>query len=114
MPVEVRQPIISTVRYHILIAYLLGSLAVTVTADTSSFAPSGSMSAARDSASGVLLNEGNALFFGDDTGAPPELYDAATGSFSAVAALDDIRAGAAGVLLNDGRVLLVGGWNGVV
>ena len=91
---------------------------ITVASSTSSiaqqivyFAPTGSMSIARQSAATALLDDGRVLIVGHDGSWPAELYDPASGQFVPTGAPNEPRSDAAAVRLSDGRVLVVGGWN---
>ena len=78
---------------------------------TAYFAPTGSMSTARQSAATALLDDGRALIVGHDGGWPAELYDPASGQFVPTGAPSEARSDVAAVRLSDARVLVVGGRN---
>lgn len=85
---------------------------------SSTFAPTGSLLAARAGHAAVLLDTGKVLIVG---GMGPgwtflssaELYDPATGRFLPTGSLTVARESHVAVRLQDGRVLIAGGHNGV-
>jgi hypothetical protein len=84
-------------------------------AGSGSFAPTGSMSTARDAPAMARLADGRVLVAGGRSGpllASAEVYNPATGSFSPVGSMGTARVNAAAALLPDGRVLVAGGSNG--
>ena len=84
---------------------------------TSSFAPTGPMSVARESATATLLRDGRVLVTGGHAGrheairiyASAEVYDPGVGRFRAVGDMTIPRHKHDAVRLRDGRVLIVGG-----
>jgi Bacterial Ig-like domain (group 3) len=103
---------VSTVHRFLLLAIVVLPSGANTSGERSS-APTGAMLAPFESGVALVMNSGDALLFGDVTGAAPEIYDAAVGSFSTAAVEQrPRRAGAAGVRLDDGRVLIVGGSDG--
>jgi hypothetical protein len=89
---------------------------------TGTFAPTGSMAAARNLHTATLLLDGRVLIAGgNDTEnhslASAELYDPTTGTFSPTGSLVTARAFHTATLLTDGRVLMTGGtsagWDGI-
>jgi hypothetical protein len=90
---------------------LLVSLASTVEAVPSSWAPVGALPAARQDHVSVPLLDGRVLIVGQDT--QVLLFDPSTASFSATGtgALYAHGFGVRAARLNDGRVLIVGGWS---
>ena len=104
---------LSTVRRLLLLVIVILASGASTIADTWSSAATGAMLAPFESGTAIVMNGGDALLFGDVTGAPPELYHRAVGSFRTASFEQRIRrAGAAGVRLDDGRVLIVGGSDG--
>jgi hypothetical protein len=103
---------VSSVRRLLLLAIVVLTAGANTIADTPSSAATGAMQAPFESGTAIVMNSGDALLFGDMTGALPELYDAAAGSFGPAAVQQPRRAGAVGVRLDDGRVLIVGGSDG--
>ena len=92
---------------------------------TGKFTNTGSMTAARASATAVLLSDGRVLIAGGEGCSDPkhctdvaneafedlvsaDIYDPATGKFSRTGSMTDVTQSAAAVLLPDGRVLIVG------
>jgi IPT/TIG domain/Bacterial Ig-like domain (group 2)/Galactose oxidase, central domain/Kelch motif len=78
------------------------------------FAPTGSLTTARNAHRAVLLSNGNVLVVGgfDISGnalASAELYNPATGSFTATGRLNFVRTSFSTTLLVDGTVLIAGG-----
>jgi len=77
------------------------------------FAPTGSMTSPRASASAVLLQTGEVLIVGGDVGdsstATAELYHPSTGTFTPTGSMHTPRGYFAAVLLKDGKVLVLGG-----
>jgi hypothetical protein len=89
---------------------------------TGKFAPTGSMTEARDNFTSVLLADGRVLIFGNtgggDGGDPAtdktaEVYDPATGKFARTGSLNAARINPHATLLADGRVLVTDGANDV-
>ena len=86
---------------------------------TRTFAPTGSLIAARTDASATLLNNGTVLFAGGDGPGNPsfvpltsaEIYDPEAGTFTATGSLGVARVTQAAPLLENGMVLLAGGFN---
>jgi Big-like domain-containing protein/Kelch motif protein len=94
------------------VAFVASICATALAYGTGAFTPTGSMSAGRDSAAAVLLDDGRVLVTGGNLSQTSELYDPSTGAFSTTGALNEVRSGTAGVRLDDGRVLVAGGWDG--
>jgi WD40 repeat protein len=83
-------------------------------AGPNTFAPTGSMVAARSRFSATLLGDGDVLVAGGEDGfetylSGAELYDPATGTFTPTGSLVQARAFAPAVLLSSGDVLVAGG-----
>jgi hypothetical protein len=81
---------------------------------TGTFAPTGSMIAARRLHTATLLPNGRVLIsggygVGNSTPATSELFDPATGTFTATADMIQPRGGHTAILLANGKVLTVGG-----
>ncbi len=84
--------------------------------NTHSFAPTGSMTVARQGATATLLNDGRVLLAGgvQNIGfrselASAELYDPVAGTFSATGSMHTPREGHTATMLRDGRVFVAGG-----
>jgi hypothetical protein len=79
------------------------------------FAPTGSMTSPRASASAVLLQTGDVLIVGGDVGdsstATAELYHPSVGTFTPTGSMHRPRGYFAAVVLKDGKVLVLGGSN---
>ncbi len=80
------------------------------------FAPTGSMTVAREGATATLLNDGHVLFAGgvQNIGfrsqlSSAEIYDPVAGTFTATGSMRTPREGHTATLLRDGRVLVAGG-----
>jgi hypothetical protein len=86
---------------------------------TRTFAPTGSLSAARTNASATLLNNGTVLFAGGDGPGSPnvvpltsaEVFDPTAGTFTATGSLGNARVTREAPLLPNGMVLLAGGFD---
>ncbi len=75
------------------------------------WAPTGSMSVAREGQSMTLLQNDQALVAGGGAGpsATAELYDPSTGTFTPTGSMNSARAGQSATLLPNGQVLIAGG-----
>jgi WD40 repeat protein len=83
-------------------------------AGPNAWAPTGSMTTARQHFTATLLPDGDVLVAGGENGfetylASAELYDPTTGTFTPTGSLNQARAYASATLLPDGEVLVAGG-----
>jgi CSLREA domain-containing protein len=86
------------------------------TSAPATFAPTGSMGTAQQSATATLLPNGKVLIAGGYNGsylASGELYDPATGAFTPTSSMGAARYAATATLLPTGKVLIAGGNNGI-
>ncbi|MCX6388254.1 MAG: kelch repeat-containing protein, partial [Solirubrobacterales bacterium] len=78
------------------------------------FAPTGSLTDARQAQTATLLPNGKVLIAGGNGSsghlASAELYDPATGVFTPTGSLTDARYSATSTLLRNGKVLIAGGY----
>src|SRR5579863_8381884 len=103
-------------------SFLFASLAlflhpVTANAQTGTFGPTGSMTAARYDHTSTLLPNGKVLIAGGTISsglflASAELYDPTMGTFSATGSMTTARYDHTSTLLPTGKVLIAGGANG--
>ncbi|HET8966247.1 MAG TPA: hypothetical protein VFN20_08530, partial [Candidatus Acidoferrum sp.] len=96
----------------ILLLLTVTGIASTLTVQTGTWQPMGSMMSARSGATAVLLQDHRVLIAGGDGGSgavnSAEVFNG-DGSFSAVSAMGTARAKHVAVALADGRVLVAGG-----
>src|SRR5215470_12804884 len=93
----------------------LGAAAPATAATSGTFTATGSMHAAHTEGKATLLQNGQVLITGANSGGggpalpSPELYDPATGTWAVTGQMNTPRTDATATLLQNGRVLVAGG-----